>query len=128
MARQRVTGIYRIDRQSAKNRVIISFDGPRDYVVEEFWNEFQEAVQFVKSARSDFDVLVDHSKSTLMSPERTAYTEDMARWCSENGLRKSANIVPSPVMRMQLERVTARDKPFGFFATREEAENWLDEA
>lgn len=120
-------GHYSISRDVTKGRVIVTFDGPRTYPIDKFWEAFTEAVQFAKCARPHFDVLLDHSRATIMPPERTQKSEEMAIWCVENGLRKSANIVPSAVLRMQLQRVTKNEEPFGFFETQAEAEAWLDE-
>lgn len=120
-----MSGSYSISRDVMKSRVIITFDGPRNYPIDAFWDEFMESVQFAKCARPHFDVLLDHSRATLMPPERTPRSEEMAIWCIENGLRKSANIVPTEVLRMQLQRVTKHEEHFGFFETLEEAEEWL---
>lgn len=117
--------MYRITRDTALNRVIVTYDGTRDYPTEVFWEEFTEAVHFAKCAGEHFDVLIDHRSTAVMSRERTEQSEDMAPWCIANGLRKSANIVPSTIVRMQLQRLTARDPQFGFFETLEQAEEWL---
>ncbi|MEP2735126.1 MAG: hypothetical protein ABJP34_02420 [Erythrobacter sp.] len=117
--------MYRITRNTALNRVTVTYDGPCNYSVYVFWKELTEAVQFAKCAGEHFDVLVDHTATSIMSPERTAKSEDMAPWCIKNGLRKSANIVPSAVVRMQLQRMTGNNEQFSFFETLREAEEWL---
>lgn len=121
-----MTGTYSITRETARNRVIIVYQGPRDYPLEEFWEEFKEAVHFAKCAKPYFDTLVDHTQSTVLPHDRSKKGQEMAVWCRENGLRRSANVVPSAVMRMQMQRITGRGEEFAFFDTREEAEAWLD--
>lgn len=119
--------MYTITRDTSKSRVIIAHDGPRDYPIEIFWQEFKEAVHFAKCARPFFDVLVDHSRTTILPQDRTKNGEAMAIWCLENGLRKSANVAPSAIMRMQLQRITDRNPQFAYFETRKGGERWLDE-
>ncbi|MEO9461964.1 MAG: hypothetical protein ABJ242_04435 [Marinomonas sp.] len=123
---QASSDMYSIKRDTSKNRVIILFDGARDYNVDVFFQEFMEAANFAKCARPHFDALVDHSRTNILPQERTKHSEAMALWCLENGLRRSANIVSSAVMRMQLKRVTDSNPHFAYFQSREDAEAWLD--
>ncbi len=119
--------MYTIQRDTSKSRLIVALNGTWDYDGSMFWEDFQEAAHYAKCARAHFDVLFDHTLKPILPQHRTEKGTIMAVWCLENGLRKSANIVPSTIMRMQLQRITDRNAQFDYFKTREEAEAWLDE-
>jgi len=118
--------MYSITKSLARNRVEITFDGNHDYSSEEFNAELRSAALAVRSAEGVFDLLVDFSKGEVMPQDATIRSQNNIDWCSENGMRKSANIVPTAIQKLQLNRVARGNDRLEFFGTRDEAEAWLD--
>lgn len=118
--------MYRIEVDEAAHRVIIEFSGGyADDEFDAFDAELHRAVARAKGSSACFDMIVDWARSEIMPQETSKDSERRVAWCLANGLRRSANITGSALMKMQLQRV-APDPRFRSFAARSEGLAWLD--
>lgn len=107
-------------------RIDIILDRFDDHDNTLFMQDVQQAALNVSSGRP-FDMLCDFSQSMVMPQDIADNSKELAEWLLANGLRKSANIMQSTTQRMQIARVTQRDKKFAYFSTCKEALAWLQE-
>lgn len=117
--------MYQIDVDQTQKRVIIDFVGTYDDDLTAFGQAMKMACMKARGGSGHFDMLSDFSQAHIMSQQTAQDSEAHVQWCKDNGLRKGANVVGGAVSKMQLNRITADDK-FRMFATRAEAEAWLD--
>ena len=119
--------MYSIERNLSKKRVLLQLDKYEDHDGPRFVKELQSAALSVKGSGDHFDILADFSNSIVMPQDVANDSEAIAQWLLENGLRRSANVSQSITQHMQVKRVTKKDDKFGLFATRAEAEKWLEQ-
>lgn len=86
--------------------------------------EAQAAVRTLKASGNSFDMLSDVRDGHVIPTESASQSEQFMKWLAQNGIRKSALVVASAILKMQLDRMSA-DPRFGFFATEEAALEWL---
>jgi hypothetical protein len=123
-----MTYVMTVDR--AKHRVEIefhSYGGDTDA----FFADLKAAVVQAKGITTQFDIMTDFTKMQQISPvmpRGVADTStDLNKWVVENGLRKSASIMGSALLKLQLQRVAETDK-LAIFDNHDDAEAWLSEA
>ena len=119
--------MYEIAVDEEAHRVDIRFVGmstPEEFIA--FDRHLRAAAIQAKSAGAHFDLIVDFSKATLMTQEIAVDSQGTIAWCVANGLRKSANLTTSALMKMQVQRVSSNDR-FRMFGSRVDAEAWLAE-
>ncbi|RVT43488.1 hypothetical protein [Sphingobium algorifonticola] len=110
----------------AAHRVEIAFkDGYSKAALAGFDTQLRAAASLAKGHGSWFDILADFSDFGVMPQDTTDDGHARIAWCMANGLRRSANVTGSTIMKMQIERL-APDPRFQYFRTREQAAAWLD--
>lgn len=119
--------MYSINQIADKHRVEIIFDGPHDYDYMRFSDDLKAAAIAVRSAEGVFDLLVDFSNAHVLPRENAEQSQRNIAWCLANGMRKSANIVPSTTHKMQVRRVSERSDNLAYFKDRGAAVAWLEE-
>ncbi|MEP2735125.1 MAG: hypothetical protein ABJP34_02415 [Erythrobacter sp.] len=119
--------MHTIEELHAKHRIVLTMQSYKDHNPEQFIAETQAAAIKVKGGNHYFDLLADFSLIMVMPQDIAKQSEGLAEWLVANGLRRSANIVPTTTQKMQIQRVTNRDAKFGFFHDLSAAETWLDE-
>lgn len=92
---------------------------------ERMWKEVRTAVGELNAEGGGFDVLSDLRQAHVIQTDNTEKTRQLMQWMMQNGLRKAANVTTSILIRMQLDRM-AGDPRYGFFASEEEALQWLE--
>lgn len=117
--------MYSVRTLPTKNRVEVVFNGAHGYDYVQFSEELKDAAMAVRSTEGHFDLLVDFTTADVLPQENAAQSQRNIAWCISQGMRKSANIVPSVTQRMQVKRVSANDLRLSYFGTRKEAECWL---
>jgi len=110
---------------AAMNRVDVFIEDQTEEGHDDFGFQLKKAIDQVKTAGGEFDLLVDMSKTTVMSPNSAQRSEELIGWCVANGLRKSANVLSETLHQLQVKRLTGRNEKFGIFTSRHEAEAWL---
>ncbi|HJQ17947.1 MAG TPA: hypothetical protein VJ859_13225 [Allosphingosinicella sp.] len=119
--------MYVIKIDPWRHRVEFAFSGVYSEVeLNRFDRAMMAAALKAKGEADHFDIVADFSESSVMPQKHAGDSERRARWCKAKGLRRSANITPSALMRLQIERVT-KDPDMRCFATRAEALSWLDQ-
>ena len=119
--------MYSIFVNERASRVDIFFVGmtePEEFIT--FDQNLRAAAIKARGAGAYFDLIVDFSEAALMSQEMAVDTQGTIAWCIANGLRKSANLTTSALMKMQVQRVSSNDR-FRTFGSRADAEAWLAE-
>jgi hypothetical protein len=116
----------KITANVARKRVEVEFEGNYSGDVAGFAEKLKTSARAAKAGGSHFDILSDFTQSHVLPQQMLGETADVLSWCTDNGLRKAANIVGSVLLKMQLERLAPADS-FRSFISREEAEAWLDE-
>jgi hypothetical protein len=116
----------KITANVARNRVEVEFEEHYSGDVAGFSEKLKSCARAAKAGSGHFDILSDFTRSHVMPQQMLGETADVLSWCTDNGMRKAANIVGSMLLKMQLERL-APDESFRSFISREEAEAWLDE-
>jgi hypothetical protein len=111
---------------SAKKRVEINFIGSYSGEMERFGDELKSSVRLAKAGGTNFDLLSDFTQSHVVPQQLLGGAAEFVGWCADNGLRKSAIIIGSMLLKLQMDRLTP-DERFKTFVSREEAEAWLDE-
>jgi len=119
--------MYRIAIDERRHRVEFTLSGVySDDELNRFDRDMMTAARRARGSAGFFDIVADFTQSSVMPQKTAGDSERRAVWCREHGLRRSANITPSALMKMQIERVT-RDPNMRCFATRAEALVWLDQ-
>lgn len=118
--------MYRITAVPAEHRVDVDFIGNyADIDQTAISRELRAEILKVKGDFGYFDLLVDYRQTHVMPQAQTGNGRQEIEWCLANGLRRSANVMNSALVRMQIQRLTANHR-FQMFATRAEALAWLD--
>lgn len=119
--------MYRISVDTRLHRVVFSFSGAySDDELDMFDRQMIASARKARGTAGFFDLMADFTESTVMPQKAASDSERRARWCREHGLRKSANVTTSALLKLQIERVT-RDPNMRCFRTRIEALEWLRE-
>ncbi|MEL7190254.1 MAG: hypothetical protein AAGK17_11930 [Pseudomonadota bacterium] len=118
--------MYTICAKPENHRVEVTFEGPHDYDHVAFSAELREAVLSIRSSDGHFDLLVDFSKGQVLPQEIAHRSEQNIAWCLSQGMRKSANVMPTTTHRMQVKRLSNQDERLGYFPSRPLAESWLE--
>jgi len=119
--------MHSIEKLTSKHRIVIQFGSYVDHDPDAFAIELKQAAFDVKGSLGEFDILADFTESMVMPQDAAKSSEDVISWCLANGMRKSANVIQNVTQRMQVKRVTEQDPRFGYFGTREQAAEWLDQ-
>jgi hypothetical protein len=115
-----------IETNAAKNRVEVTFIGNYSGDIASFNDQLKACARAAKFSSGHFDLLSDFTQSQVMPQQLSGETAEIVGWCAANGLRKSANIVSSMLLKMQLDRLVPDDH-FKTFLNRDDAEAWLAE-
>jgi hypothetical protein len=115
-----------ITADASKHRVNIEFVGTYSGDIARFSEEIKSKARIAKGGGQHFDMISDFTQSHVIPQNLAGASAEVAEWCGDNGLRKSANVVNSMLLKLQLDRLTP-DGRFKTFLSREEAEAWLDE-
>lgn len=99
-------------------------DGYSSVSMAGFSELMRTAAQAVKGSGDYFDILADFRRYGVMPQGTSNDSIEQIEWCLANGLRKSANITTSAIMKLQIQRLSPSPR-FWFFTTREEALAWL---
>ena len=78
----------------------------------------------LRASGPDFSVLADLRQTAVLPQSDTATVSEDLRWWVENGLQKSANLVASTLLKLQMERL-AQHPAFRYFTSEQEALEWL---
>ena len=117
--------MYRISVDSRLHRVEFTFVGAySDAELDRFDREMMAGARKARGGAGHFDILADFTQTGVMPQKAAGDSQRRALWCRKHGLRKSANVTESALMKMQIERV-ARDSNVRCFRTRAEALAWL---
>lgn len=119
--------MFKIETDLSKNRLIVIMSGQHDGDLDQFVAEVRNGVRAIMTTSDHFDILSDQSEAHVMEQARASVAEDLIKWCKDNGMRKSANVVGSLIQKMQIKRISNDDGAIGYFENRAEAEAWLDE-
>lgn len=93
---------------------------------EAFDADLRAAVRDLTASGPSFDILADLREHILMHQSEAGKSRERMKWLVDHGLRKSANIMTSALVKMQIERLASNPR-FRYFATEEEALAWLAE-
>lgn len=99
---------------------------PEESELERTFVEIRTAALKLKAQHSFFNLLVDLREAAVLPAERLAMVQKEVGWQKENGLRKTAILVSSILVKLQVLRV-APDQEVGWFAAEEEALRWLED-
>lgn len=117
--------MYQITADPANHRLDVDFIGDyADIDQADFSRALRAEALKVKGSGRYFDLLVDYTRIHVMPKEETEHGREEIQWCLANGLRKSANVMNSAIMKMQIQRLTANDR-FQMFGSRADAIAWL---
>jgi len=120
--------MYRVTADPEKRLIRFDISGYSDAAESErMYEAVKEAVGKLNMAGSGFNVLADLREAHVIPSENMERTTRFTQWLLNNGLRKSANVTTSTLIKMQLTRMT-RDPRFGFFTSEEEALEWLEKS
>ena len=120
--------MHTIEEFHTLHRIKLTMQSYEHHDPRAFIEGMQSAALKVKGGSDYFDLLADFSEIMVMPQDIAKQGEDLAEWLVANGLRRSANIVPTTTQKMQIKRVTHRDAKFGFFHDLAAGEAWLNEA
>ena len=112
-----------IDRPHRLLRV--SFSGLPD--ADTFEAYFRDVKRHISDLTGDggwFDFLFDLRETQVLEQQSLPQLQARARWYVDHGLRRSAMIVTSALLRMQTQRVAVDDR-FQHFTSEVEAMEWL---
>jgi hypothetical protein len=109
-----------------KRRVEVTFVGHYSGDMNKFSNDIKANARAAKAGGRYFDILSDYRQTHVLPQQLLAESTELIQWCVDNGVRKSASVVSSILLKMQLERMTP-DEGFKVFLSRDEAIAWLDE-
>lgn len=105
-------------------------------VVEGMWNDqqlamagetFRTAVQRFARAAKPFDILSDLSAFSVQQKQVAEGMGALIDYANAHGLRRSANVVSSALLRLQMQRLFGTNPRFRVFDDRALAVAWLDE-
>lgn len=119
--------MWTIEPNHRNNRILITFKGQFERRHDEFDEQMMAAAARVRSRSGQFDTLVNMLEAPVAPQAQAGRGRDMAQWCLDNGLRKSAIVHSSTTGIMQMRRLVKNDGRTSFFSSLEEAEAWLDE-
>ena len=117
--------MYSIATDPGNNRILVTFTKDFDYEADDLIAELKGAIAAVKRTDGTFDILSDFTDVSVMPQDHADISEGFLQWLSDNGLRKSANVMKSLIQRMQVNRVSGNNEKIGVFEFRSEAEKWL---
>ena len=117
--------MYSIETDRQTGLVTLAFSGVMDQDPEEFFLELTTAIESVRMASGDWDLLVDFGDTSVMSQDRAQNTNRIFQWCIAKGIRRCACVTSGITQKMQMQRVTDRSEKMRYFEARNEAEDWL---
>lgn len=117
--------MYNVKADTLKNRLYITVDGTiESSEVEVYKSNVKKCVSMLKSG---FTAFMDLRKAEVFDQESMAQLQGTKEIAVAAGLSKSAMVVESPILKMQMNRnfkdVGPQDKAFNSI---EEAEKFLD--
>lgn len=94
--------------------------------VAQFERELKMGAIEAKGASGHFDMLSKLDELAVMTQENAHHTEGWIAWLKAHGIRKSANVVGSTLLKLQISRISP-DPRWGVFLTDADALAWLAE-
>lgn len=118
---------YSIKVDKKKNRMYLSMSG--------YWKKASDFPNFIEDTRKalkqiskDFTILVNMVQMKVPSDEIVAMHTKVQTDCVQAGLRKTAEIIPSAMLRLSTKRMSHHSgMTMKQFDNQQEAEAWLDE-
>lgn len=96
-----------------------------DAIIADISLRIESAITLLLADANYFDVLVIFESASPASQEGGKVMRAMLRRMAAIGLRKSALVTDSALVRLQGRRLSDRDERFGFFDDRDTADEWL---
>lgn len=119
--------MYKVNYDMSKNRIYAELGG---FLKDEELKDYKsELIKAVDQAKPNFTALFDVRSLKPLPEECNQILEDAKSYAVNNGLKKSAAVLNSVVLKLQGTRKfknMAKDKPEEYFSTTEEAESFLN--
>lgn len=118
--------MYKVGIDRTNRRIQLTIAGfPEEDESNRIDADMRAAARELLKTGTSFDVIADLREARVLNSDSASELSKTMKWHLDNGLRRSANITPSALLRMQVGRMAA-DSRFACFDNEEDAIRWLE--